>query len=60
MATMQHALRAKEKLVKDWGKLPGVVGIGVGFANGVNRAGGLCVVLYTLHSQASMKKKCPS
>jgi len=60
MATLQHALRAKEKLVKDWGKLPGVVGIGVGFANGVNRAGGLCVVLYTLHSQASMKKKCPS
>ncbi|MDH4616992.1 hypothetical protein [Brevibacillus sp. AY1] len=59
MSTYRQALQAKERLVKRWHKMPGVVGIGVGFANGLNRSGGMCVVMYTLNASASIRKSCP-
>lgn len=59
MATYKEALRAKANLLKRWNRMPGVVGIGIGFANGKNRKNGLCVVLYTVNASAAVMKTCP-
>lgn len=59
MATYKEALRAKERLVKRWGKMPGVVGIGIGLADGKNHKKGLCVILYTVDASTAVKKACP-
>lgn len=58
MATYQEALQAKERLVRRWNKMPGVVGIGIGYANGKNRKDGLCVVLYTVNASTAMRRSC--
>ncbi|MGF9820049.1 hypothetical protein [Brevibacillus agri] len=60
MATFREALRAKNHLVKRWKRMPGVMGIGVGYVNGKNSKKGACVVLYTLDASAAVKKGCPS
>jgi len=39
--------------------MPGVVGIGVGLANGKNLKGGLGVILYTVDASAAVRKNCP-
>ncbi|GIO08335.1 hypothetical protein J31TS6_43630 [Brevibacillus reuszeri] len=59
MATFREAIQAKQHLVKRWKKMPGVVGIGIGFANGKDRKGGACIVLYTVNASASVKRSCP-
>jgi hypothetical protein len=60
MATFREELLAKQHLVKRWKRIPGVVGIGIGFTNGKNIRGGACVVLYTVNASAAVKKNCPS
>ncbi|MFD2370705.1 hypothetical protein ACFSO0_12275 [Brevibacillus sp. GCM10020057] len=60
MATYREALRAKQALVKRWKKMPGVVGIGVGYVNGRNRKDGACVVMYTLDAGATATGRCPT
>ncbi|MED1723460.1 hypothetical protein [Brevibacillus parabrevis] len=60
MATFREALKAKNHLVKKWKRMPGVMGIGVGYVNGRNNKKGACVVLYTLDASAAVKKGCPS
>jgi len=60
MATFREALRAKQQLLKKWRKMPGVVGIGVGYVNGQNQEDGVCVVMYTLNAGATVAKQCPS
>ncbi|MFS0554806.1 hypothetical protein [Brevibacillus sp. 179-C9.3 HS] len=60
MATFQEALLAKKHLVKRWKRMPGVVGIGIGYANGKNKKGGACIVLYTVNASAAVTKRCPS
>ncbi|WP_301171981.1 hypothetical protein [Brevibacillus nitrificans] len=59
MATFREALRAKQKLVKAWKKMPGVIGIGVGFEKGTKKKGGHCIVLYTANASATVAKRCP-
>lgn len=59
MPTYRQALQAKESLVKSWHKMPGVVGIGIGYANGKNRTCGMCVVMYTVNASAGIQKSCP-
>ncbi|MGG4498128.1 hypothetical protein [Brevibacillus reuszeri] len=59
MATFQEAMQAKNHLVKRWKKMPGVVGIGIGYANGKDRKGGACIVLYTEKASATVKRACP-
>lgn len=60
MATFQEALLAKKHLVKRWKRMPGVIGIGIGYANGKNKKGGACIVMYTVNASAAVKKSCPS
>nr|WP_238933426.1 S1 family peptidase [Brevibacillus choshinensis] len=59
MATFREALRAKRQLLKKWRKMPGVVGIGVGYVNGKNKKGGACIVMYTVDASAKVAKHCP-
>ncbi|WP_400162742.1 hypothetical protein ACAF76_004685 [Brevibacillus sp. TJ4] len=59
MATYKEALQAKERLVRRWNSMPGVVGIGIGYANGKNHRGGLCVVLYTVNASTAVRRSCP-
>lgn len=59
MATFREAMQAKKHLVRRWKKMPGVVGIGIGYANGKDRKGGCCIVLYTIDASAAVKRKCP-
>lgn len=59
MATFREAMQAKKHLVGRWKKLPGVVGIGIGYANGKDRKGGCCIILYTIDASAAVKRKCP-
>ncbi|WP_064201032.1 hypothetical protein [Brevibacillus brevis] len=60
MATFQEALLAKKHLVKRWKRMPGVIGIGIGYANRKNKKGGACIVMYTVNASAAVKKSCPS
>jgi hypothetical protein len=59
MATFREAMQAKTHLLKKWKKMPGVIGIGVGFTNGKNAKGGMCVVLYTVDASTAVLKRCP-
>ncbi|MGG1658388.1 hypothetical protein [Brevibacillus sp. NRS-1366] len=59
MATFREAMLAKRHLVKRWKKMPGVVGIGIGFANAKDRKGGACIVLYTKNASTAVKRNCP-
>lgn len=60
IATFREALRAKQQLVKKWKRMPGVIGIGVGYVNGKNKKDGVCVVMYTVDASATVARRCPS
>lgn len=47
---------SEEPSREKWKRMPGVMGIGVGYVNGRNNQKGACVVLYTLDASAAVKK----